>query len=129
MKIVSGFLAAIGVGLLTDSYARSSKDNKVATVVKAILGGACVAGAMVVSHASENGEIWQGHPYPYSQYPHGHLDCADGSTVFDPYHSQESEITRMRMFENADMCIRGIADLVRYVGNKTLTCFTNGTMG
>lgn len=88
------------------------------------MGAPFVSGSQVIP---PQGEWWKDNFYPYDQYPHGHLDCAHGSTVFDPSRSSDNEQSRWNHFGADSICVRGIGDLIKRVGEKVITCYANGT--
>lgn len=98
----------------------NTKNNKVRSLGFAI--GAVAFGAMAylaakatVAPEREEGEEWMGHFYPYSKYPHGHFDCAHGSTEYEHMRSMDNERRRDDVFERDGVCTRGINEISRPV--------------
>jgi hypothetical protein len=78
--------------------------------------------------SDENGEVWRGHYFPYAQYPHGHQDCAEGSTVFDSLRSADNEALRKFDFHEDGICKRGESNLIKSLSDAIVVCYANGNM-
>lgn len=78
------------------------------------------------TQSDEHGEYWMGHYFPYSQYPHGHFDCAHGSTVFEDRRSKDNERRRSDLFHTYNICTRGVSNLMKYLSDYIVVCYANG---
>lgn len=74
----------------------------------------------------DNGELWMGHYFDYATYPHGHFDCAHGSTVFDQYRSEDNENKRRIEFLEFGNCFRGIHAVEKVKADEVVVCNPNG---
>ncbi|WP_420420537.1 hypothetical protein [Simkania sp.] len=79
-----------------------------------------------VSQLLEDGEYWLGHYFSYQEYPHGHFDCAHGSTVFDYRRYMDLEESRRNAYRSWGECSRGEGYLYRRVGEVLYSCLATG---
>ena len=72
------------------------------------------------------GEFYYGRYYPYTIYPQGHFDCANGSTEYDYLRSSDVERSRMHAFYYDGFCRRGTSTLKVTEGDKIIECLSTG---
>jgi len=118
----------VAKGYCDSSRNRTVKGNfeKVLGVALIVFAGLALCAVAQCTTSSDEGDCSKGHFFPYSQYPHGHLDVEEGSTVFEPLRSQDNEGSRKGAFFDYDICIRGIGTLTKQVGDQVIHCLNNG---
>lgn len=102
MHAVGFTVCAVAFGVIAYLAAKTWMDDAKATVAP----------------KKEEGEVWMGHFFPYSKYPHGHFDCAHGSTVLEPLRMQDNERKREDSFQRDGICSRGMKEICIQVFNE-----------